>query len=639
MSKYAMMLVSGLMLASCANYEIGDIQESEKAPTVSQKSFSVDFDENNKSLQKAWLSTGIYNEGSDRFFDMEFRRGDELTVFANSNNNTFKNFNVGSKADFVGEAEDADGYYALFPAIKDASIQGNVIHTTVSTYDSIGSWNFDYKYPEGGLCTGFTKNESVALCHVTGYLVLEPFYFEETTSEWGSKYITRYYQDFFNPTDGNCLFNNFDKVVIEASDYIAGDVSIEVGEDGMPKVGKGTSKTITIKSPFAKGVYVGMLPVEDVDLKISLYRMDGEVFVSNYKHFSLNRAQIKIINKYPQEESYKVTFKDGDITKEAIVEKGNYINVFPDWTREGYNLKWLDEQGNEYVDTVTLYRKGLHKGIVADRTFTAKWEKIEEGCFVTYPTNDGDKRVQVTPGDYFTLPELPDGAIYWENPKYPDHGHSEFSDDGFSYKYGCKYDELRLQPGDKIQILESTTLSFNYYNSLITIDANGGKFADGSSLMEWRFPDGQYVCFETNYGSNNMAMTNIYWYWERKQPDEVRALPTREGYQLIGFKMFYDGTWYNSTRCSDASVYGNPIFVAQWVEAYKIEYLDESGNVASTGQYIDGEFFNLDFTLSDTGKQQTGWKDQDGNVWRIGKNYISVLGEVKPLTLTPVFSN
>lgn len=635
------MLVAGLALASCGVEELADIQTPVQMPTSSQKTFDVSVDNSGDNLSKARMyfrsPYAYYSEPLD--FATYFDHYDEISIFANGQNNTFRNYQTnGLEARFAGNAEDADAYYALFPAQHGATMEGNVIKANVADRDSIGSWNniTNNDFPKGALCVGYSKGRAFSLKYAVGCVSFE---LASSYSELGNSANP----DFMLPSFVNTKYSIFDKVVVEADDYIAGDVDILVGEDGVPVVKGGTSKSITMERPYANGFKVGMLPVSNQVLKVTFYRMDGETFTCEFPGFSITRNQGWVIKDFVPNEKFKVTFKDGDIVKDTIVLKGTHEweghRLFPNWTREGYSLKWLDEQGDEYVDT--LGYNGYPRGIVSDRVFTAHWVKkeYENECFLIYPTKDGDKKIKVDAGYVFTLPELPEGAIYWENPKYPRHGSDRFYKDEHEQIYGRQAQDFKLQPGDKIQIWETTTLYPNQYNRLLTMDANGGKFEDGSSAKEWRFPDGLYVLFSPNYDSENMAFSNVYFDWVPEANQFIKK-PTRDGYKLIGFTSYSYGEWKN--EISWYGSYDNQTdckFVAQWAKLYTIEYLDEAGNVAHTGSYIDDQTFELDYSPAANGKTLKGWMDQDGNMLRVGTNLISAIDEVKDLILTPVFAD
>ncbi len=640
--KYALMFGVGLALASCAEEELGSVAASLDQPLSHQKTFEVTMAGGNHTqkalvnfLQGGWIQTDHGYETSFREMWINFTKGDSLSVFANGNNYMFNNSfiaatNFSREGWFVGDAEDADTYYALFPAQPDATISGSTIKAVVASYiantaDSTERFVGGYQYnASGAVCVGYSTDNNLTLHHATGYLGLMNINrpdLEAKSIDW------------------------IQKIVVEAPVNIAGDVTISgVGED-KPVATGGSSKTITLDNLKRNltSLAISMLPVKDVELKITCYRMDGAVFTYKFPHFSVEASQCVMINQFVTDETFKVTFKDGSNISESEVVKGTPLSsIAPNWTRDGYTLKWLDEHGNVYDDIFVVDDYySFSKGILSNRTFTASWEKIEkEGCFLTYPTKDGEKKIEVEPGYVFTLPELPEGAIYWENPKYPDHGNLRRTWESGIYCYGRQATDFRLQPGDKVQIFESTTLYSNQYNRLVTVDANGGLFEDGSSVKEWRAPDGLWVNFNPNYDSDNMAFVMIYFDYSEREPDQLHKKPVREGYKLVGFTSYQYGNWndeisWNSVYCNGPS---DIKFIAQWAKTYKIEYLDENGKVANNDEYIDGEKFELDYILPSNGKIQTGWKDQDGNILRIGVNYMSVIDGPKDLRLTPVFS-
>jgi len=627
--KYAMMLGLGMALASCADDELGNVAVDSKQPVSHLKSFNVSMD-GDKSIQKAMIEFGSddynYYYNYNRMYT-SFTKGDSLSVFANGSNNIFNhNFdyeNSCSYGYFTGDAEDALTYYALFPAQPAATISGNTIKAVVPSYInniafSMRYYQYSYCNASGAVCVGYSNDNNFSLHHTTGYMGL-----------------MNVCNDYSDP------IRYIKKIVIEAPVNIAGDVTISGIDEEKPVATGGSSKTITLDNLAYNynTLAISMLPVKDVDIKVTFYRIDGAVFSYKFPKFSVEAGQCVLIDHFDETETFKVTFKDGDNKSESVVKKGTPLSdVAPEWSREGYTLKWLDEQGNVYDDIFVVDDSyySFSKGILSDRTFTASWEKKD--CYVTYTTNDGEEKVKVEPGSYFTLPELPEGSIYWENPKYLYHGGY---DDGTYGIYGRQASDFRLQPGDMILITEATTLYPNQYNRLVTVDANGGKFEDETSVKEWRYPDGLWVSFNTNYNSENMAFQSIYFSYSEREPDQLHKKPVRDGYRLVGFKCYKYGKWdeaisFDYTNDGGSSDY---IFIAQWEKSYKIEYLDENGNVAKTSDYINGELFNLDYTLPSNGKFQTGWKDQDGNILRVGENYVSILDEVKDLVLTPVFSD
>ncbi len=597
--RYWLLLAAGLSLAACNVEEDDALVQSIPSFKSSEKLFGASF--SNTSLSKSRLVFG----NSETSMVMSFSSDDSLSVFSSGINNKFTLY---TGSNFKGESADSQAYYALFPYQGDASIDGNVISARIPEEVSYADTRYNpfgggLYYPQGAFAVGYTTDADRS--------------FELKNAVSIVKLNFPYSSRFSNGMP------NLEKVIIEANKNIAGDVKIKVGDDGTSEISGGTSNVITIYSCSIYYPYVPILPVSDVDLKISYYYPGDFVVTMTYNDLSFAQSEITFMPGIEDERDFRlprfhVKFDSG-IDGEDIYEMSSCILTsfapysFYSPEREGYFLQgWDGSDGNVYgPDDVFLLTK--------DVTFTAIWEKTYA---IAFPI--GNNTVYCKPGESIILPE---GQDAWN--KVFDH----YDVDGTAY-----------YPGDQVVLNADSQIELVYLReNKVIIDANGGTFADGSSKMEWNFPENPYdgTGYWPNFGLVDNSGKVEMLMAANNNVKEYRPIPVREGYELQEFSYCSGSLWpgrnnvYGSSRDDDFCSYS---LVAKWVRVFKIEYFDENGNLLATSNYRESDRgLELDDLLSVDGKEQKGWRDQDGNVYRVGSNLIQILDELHDLKLTPIF--
>jgi len=283
---------------------------------------------------------------------------------------------------------------------------------------------------------------------------------------------------------------------------------------------------------------------------------------------------------------------------------------------------WRAPNDTVYFAGTWFYREAYSYD---DITFTAEWT---DGFVLKYDGTDYSP-VVFKAGDEITLADFPEFA---------------------AYKYTAwNVNGETKQPGDKIKPEGNITVSaeFEYIPFKVTIDANGGKFEDGSDKMVFDLRYCDYLELSTwNYDLQKYQMCIRRDWWSTTEWVGDYPTPSRDGYV---FRYFYS----SDENSSSYAVY-NPTsditFYAKWEKKYTIEYYNGNGDrmwsgdnnyytETSTTVWITSSYYsenNEDLT----GKILVGWKDQDGNVYEPGKYFpISALSELKDLKLSPVFEN
>lgn len=523
-----------------------------------------------------------------------------MSVFSGTANNKFVNAYNGV---FQGNAADAEKYYALFPYQEGATIADGVISTTISatqTTDTAtvnGSWN---QFNNALLSVGVTtdKEKSFALKNVGSAIM---FYIN------GDKPV--------------------DKVEITAGKDIAGPVKITIGDNDIPTVEGGDSKTITINNPLVRGFcnYVSTLPVGETDLEVKYYR-DGNVCgTRKYEKVNLSRnamANLSYINYR------KATFDTG--VEGATIESVSFREA------NGFNLPNIGYISNGDLtfagwrapnDTVYAAGNWFYSPTFAygDIQFTAEWV---DGYVLRYSYN-GMPPVVFKAGDEITLADFPEDVL------------SEYT--------AWIVDGEEKQPGDKIKPNGNVNvdLKWEYKSFKVTIDANGGKFEDGSDKFVIDLRNCDYMNFEQWNSEQQKYQFRVVRMWG-SESEYIGSRPTRDGYV---FRYYYAASNENNSMYSLYYPVSDTTFYAKWAKKYTIEYYNGNGDRMwkdEDNYYTDS--YNTTIWITSnyysennediTGKILVGWKDQDGNVYDKGKGFpISALSELKDLKLSPVFES
>lgn len=461
-SQYAM-LAAVFGLAACNGLDDLEYANHNAAQQSLSKSFDVDFA---GSLQKAYFM----NNGASS--DFSFETDDEMSVFANGSNCKFASGIKSEKVSFVGEAANADYYYALFPYQEAATISGNVISANVPAEFTALK---EGKLPMGALSVGYTSNndKSFHLHNASAIITL-------------------------------LLSREYDKVEITASKNIAGDVQITVADDGMPSVGAGTAKTIIVNTPNAdlKQTNIGVLPVGDVDITLKYYNKDGSTFQNAYKGIKLERSKTLLFSRAG---NHTITFQTGveGYTIDPIKVQSGKVSAqlpAPEQTPgSSFNFKgWRDSQDN-------VYSAGSSITVTSDMALVAEWSKNPVLSFSSDVEAVLPSPQEFKAGEAFSLPTDVPTAEY--------------------YKFaGWSFNGTTYQPGNSVTFDKSVELLavWNFVDTKVSINADGGT----SPVAEWSFPKEVGAYFY--YDESKMYMVSGSDVLEE-------ALPTRKGYVFNGF--------------------------------------------------------------------------------------------------------
>ncbi len=586
-STYALLALSVGIAACNTDYEDFADQTPQQNPVAASfnKAFSAST-ENTGSLSKAYQS-----------FDWQkFVTGDEISVFSGNANNKF--INTGN-AIFEGNADDAATYYALFPYTEGATIDGNVISVNipaVQSYDTTtinGQFN---RYNNSVLSVGVTTEQEKAFALKNAGAEIM-FLFSDTLA--------------------------VEKVEITATQNIVGDVKITIGDDGTPTIEGGDSKTVTINNPFVGNYdnFVSVIPVGTVDLEVKYYR-DGKVSgTRTYNNVNLKRNTIANLDYINYR---KVTFNAGveGVTFDTLtVLEGNGFSTpsIGDVTNGTLHFAgWKTPDGKLHAANTWI---SAH--FYEDTELTAEWV---DGFVLNYADGSIDP-VIFQPGDEITLAAAPEL-----------HG----------YKFlGWSVNGELKQPGDVITSDTSLTVytSTEAINYRLTIDADGGVFAEGNSridtsfnatdgleLQSWNNETYQYqIILYKNWWSENAVLSSTYY-------------PTRDGYDF-GYYYTTDenqsvwqvyGYGYNFSY-SDLTIH------TKWYKKYALDYYTENGDTLNVGNNYFTEnhtSFYVSSYYHEDGKILKGWKDQDGNIYKNGQQVsVSILEELKDLKFTPILES
>ncbi len=582
----------GVGIAACNN-EYQDFEE----PTPPQNPVTASF---NKEFSVALERQGGLSKASQNWGDWYLNPGDEMSVFSGTANNKFVNAYNGV---FQGNAADAEKYYALFPYQEGATIADGVISTTISatqTTDTAtvnGSWN---QFNNALLSVGVTtdKEKSFALKNVGSAIM---FYIN------GDKPV--------------------DKVEITAGKDIAGPVKITIGDDDIPTVEGGDSKTITINNPLVRVIYnyVSTLPVGETDLEVKYYR-DGKVCgTRKYEKVNLSRNAMANLGYINYRKATFDTGVEGATIESVSFQEGNGCGLpnigdiaNGDLTFAGWRAPndTVYAEGNWFSSPTFAY---------GDIQFTAEWV---DGYVLRYSYN-GMPPVVFKAGDEITLADFPETEVG----KYT------------AWKYTAWIvDGEEKQPGDKIKPNGNVNvdLKWEYKSFKVTIDANGGKFEDGSDkiVVDMSYSDNLNLYdWNSELQRSQMHIYKNWWSENEWLGDSPR--PSRDGYV---FRYFYfandEKVSYFGNPTSDTTIY------AKWYKKYAIEYYNGNGDRMwkNEDNYYTEEYTTFWITSNYYSENNedilVGWKDQDGNVYDRGKYYpISMFDEPHGLKLTPVFES
>ncbi len=546
-AKYSL-LAAAIGLAACNKNDDGDDGQtpSNTLPVENAMTFKATFE---NPLSKAALHVEGKEVSSAAWIKTYFQSGDAMSLFSNAINNKFTTSDNGETVSFSGAAKESeDGYIALFPYSQDATINDDgTISTKIPETQS-------FKDVDVTTLTGFNK----ALEGIVAVAKTAP-----DKKELTLKNATTI-ANFSSSRDLKSL-------KVEASQPIAGDITITLDDSGIPTVTSATSTTIEL-TDAPKGGYISMAPNAGIDLKVTYTLDDTEGTTKSVYMNNVNMKRSNIIDFGDITTLVSITYDvsaipDATPEKSKSVVNGNNTISMPNTT--GVSL-WVGEDG-------TPYRPGeIIKNVTTDLTFAA----LPEGTkAVFYHYYDEVKPVIFKEGETVTMLDVtPNQEGY----------------DFLGWATAPQNTTIAYDPGASV-VLSTTSNVVNLYAKFalrtvtITFDANGGKFDDGNTI---KTVDHQY----------NTSIS-LYLY-----------IPKRDGFWFKNWEG-HDDPGINTTDITLKAI---------WGDYFTVTYHDFDGSVAGTQQVRDGEeaIVRADLSLSSIVETWTSQPNGQGTEYIPGQEAI-----------------
>ena len=565
-AKYTL-LAAVMVLAACKRDGEDDFAAEQQQPGESNMTFAASFEH---PLSKAALHIDGDSPATATAIQTYFLKDDAISVFDGVANNKFSTADNGATASFSGMAKaSATGYMALFPYNSAAKINDDgSIATTVPTKQSFKS--------EAATSVNSALEGIVAIAQAN--LGDMSFTLKNATA------IIRI------TTQGEISSS----IKVESSKPIAGDFSVKFDNYGDPAASGATSYTVEL-TDAPHGGYISILPVEAADFKVTYTTKDGTPKEAYFQNVTAKRSEILNFGDIDQllTITYDVSGIPGATAKNKCIRPGSDL-ILPNSIGEGVTFKsWLDKDGNER-------NKGTKITNVTEAlTFVALSEN--EKVLVFNFNNDENGNVttevkQFKKGENVTMPSnaiAPEGKhlIGWD----------------FSLTPG---DNTEYQPGQTAdvwsKITNTTRVIYAHYalnDVKVTLDANGGKFADNSTTK------------------------SVIHKWG-VAPEIPEDQPEREGY------------WFKAWENIDGIDLKNDVTVkAVWGNFYKITFHDFDGTALTqyAQTFNDGETTTLrnDIKLGNNIKSWNTKQNGEGTDYTPGLEY-TFTGNID---LYPVKSN
>lgn len=415
-AKYTL-LAAAITLAACKRDD-DETEQQQMSPEPSAMSFAASFEH---SLSKAIVENNKTTS---------FQIFDAISLFDDVANNKFTTTTSGTSAIFTGEAQKSEqGYFALFPYSKDATIANGVVSTSIPDVQNGETTNLV------AIAKIQPDDQAFTLKNVNSFI-------------------------YFN------IKHVCTSITIEASKNIVGNFDIAFDKDGNPTatITKG-SKKISL-ADVSNGGYIAMLPVKGVDLDITYTTTSNKTEKVSFKNITLNRSEILDlgilddlitisfdVSGISNAKAASLTKKPGNVTLPASIGDGIAFNG------------WYDADGN-------AVKGGAAVNVITDYKFTALASNEKIILF-----SDGEQKFTIVKDGKVKLPSKVDVA----------EGH-EF----LGWDFDQNTTEPKYKAGAEVNIADmyQDDLSKLIYAIMplskltVTLDANGGKFTDGKSTKE-----------------------------------------------------------------------------------------------------------------------------------------------------------
>ena len=557
-AKYTL-LAAAVSLAACKHDDDDGFVEQLPSQEEGTLTFATSFE---KSLSKAALHIDGDNLATASSIQTYFLNTDALTIFDGVANNKFTTKDKGASVAFSGIAKASDnGYYALFPYNESATLnEDGTISTKIPEKQS-------YKSDALAGFSGVNSNLEgiVAVARINAgdnALTLK-----NATAIAGFHVIN-------GTTTG---------LKIEANKPIAGDIKITFENNGTPTATGATSSVIEL-TDAPNGGFVSLVPVNNVNLKVTYTNKNDEKKVAYFNNVSFTRSEILDFGNL--DELLSITYDVSGINGAHVENTTKKVNdklTLPANIGDGITFTgWVDNQGvvrdGGEIITVTKDMSFVavasnEKVLVLNHKGSTTFIKFKAGDPVTLPST-----VDLTEGFYL---------VGWDasaNTSTPTYKAGETATINFS----------------------STTMTLNAIIDLkdikVTLDANGGKFDDNKTTKE--------IIHK--------------WGTEVTVTDE----PTREGY------------WFKGWDTDHISPIDEVTVKAVWGNYAKIIYHDFDGNALPQYEqtYKDGGKATIRTDIK-LGKLIASWnlkKDGSGTEEYIPGQEYKFNGDIN---LYPVKSN
>lgn len=411
------LLIAALTLAACSKDDYST-PDTQNSQTAAQKmTFDATFEQ---TLAKASLSQN----------KTLFTSGDAISLFDTKNNNKFSTSNSGTNVTFTGTATYTEnGYTALFPYDKNAKQNTDGTITTTIPSEQSGKHTAIIAVAK----TDAEQNK-IQLKNVNSIISLQ------TTQKCQS-------------------------IRLEATKEIAGQINITINNDGTPTATatKGTKEITLTDAP--NGGNISILPVQDVDITITCTYENGTSRTFYYYHMTFQRSEALNIGNLDNLIIITLDATDFPGTKvENVVLRKDSKFVLPLISGQTSTL-WVNNTGEFYYNGNETAAK-----LTSDASFAALANNKKAVIFI-YNENHSEFKTY-TEGTEITTPTAGDNT------------QEGYELTGWILE-GDNDDQI-IKPGAKTTITSvnrtrKAQAQWTLKDIKITLDANGGQFADGTT--------------------------------------------------------------------------------------------------------------------------------------------------------------
>ncbi len=437
-AKYTL-LAAAVSLAACKHDDDDGYVQQQSSQEEGTITFATSFEQ---SLSKAALHIDGDNIANASSIQTYFLSTDALTIFDGVANNKFTTKDKGASVSFSGIAKASDnGYYALFPYNESATLnEDGTISTQIPEKqshksDALTGLSGVNSALEGIVAVAHTNDNSLSLKNATAIAG-------------------------FHIVNGSTS-----NIKIEASKPIAGNIKITIENNGTPTATGATSNVIEL-SDAPNGGFVSLMPVNNVNLKVSYTTKDNEKKVAYFNNVSFKRSEILDFGNL--DELLSITYDVSGINGASVENTTKKVNdklTLPSNIGDGITFTgWVDNQGNvrEGGEIITVTKDmsfvavaSNEKVLVLNHQGITTFIKFKAGDPVTLPAT-----VELAEGYYL---------VGWDasaNTSTP------------AYKAG---ETITIDFTTPSKTLNAIT---DLKNIKVTLDANGGKFDGNATTKE-----------------------------------------------------------------------------------------------------------------------------------------------------------